>query len=464
MMERTLLMLGMLALVIALASRRVRPEIPAAAALLFLLSADLIPVSDASDGLARSGLLFAVLLFADGLSPVSRALLYRWFGVDRRSAPSGMLIVALSAALMSAIAQGGRVARDLGLAPTSGADRDDPEDGIGINVRIVLLHACLFGGLLSFLGNVIYAMAGGRLSMDTAGFGLLEQAAVAVAILAVAVLVALPWLRDSGEQLRERLSLLKPEVERTDGWPIAASLVMLGWLILVEVRYVFYAETFIIGWLTSLVCSLLPFAASGFLILRGRQSPIAGRCLITALAIAMLLIPDVPALVAIGGAAVVMAMLPARPFPLGGASIEWSVPIQFALLSPVSIAYIESGIGDQVVETLLPLLEAGPFALLFGWMLLVLLLANACGSIFAFVMLMPLGSTLGAIYGDPNIALALFSLAMVGAAAASLAPDLWGKRLIELNISPREHWQPLLIGQAIVLFASVLVVWVLYAS
>ena len=120
----------------------------------------------------------------------------------------------------------------------------------------------MFGGLSTFLGNPIYPIAGGRLSMDVARFGLFGQAAVGVAVLAVAMLVALPWLRHSGEQLYKQVSLAEPEVESTSGRPVAASLVLLGWLILVEVRYVFYAKTFIIGWLTSLVCSLLPFVVS----------------------------------------------------------------------------------------------------------------------------------------------------------------------------------------------------------
>ena len=60
------------------------------------------------------------------------------------------------------------------------------------------------------------------------------------------------------------------------------------------------------------------------------------------------------------------------------------------------------------------------------------------------------------------VALALFSLTMVGAASASLAPDLWGKRIAELNISLTRNWRPLLAGQAIVMFASMLIVSVLY--
>ncbi|MDH4047392.1 MAG: hypothetical protein OEW68_14160 [Gammaproteobacteria bacterium] len=455
-MERTFFLLGILALAVVLASRRIRPEIPAGVALLLGLSADLIPVGDASQGLARSGLLLVVLLFAVGFSPVPRALFGRWLGSSSKGSETNVLTVAAFAAVASAVAQGGRVVRDLGLGPAT-------DTGVGIRARITLLHACMFGGLLCFLGNVIYPMIGSRLWLDQASFGLVEQVFVGLVVLVAGVLVFELWSRGAREKMDYRLSLAKAHSESEGGLTIVASVVMFGWLMLVVVRYVLYAETFIVGWLTRLLGDLLPFAASGFLLFQGRRMPVASRCLIVALAFVMLVIPGVPAIVAIGGAALVMVLLPSRTDPLLWTTIEWSVPLQFALLWPVSLAFANTGLAGQVAETMMvPFFDVGLFGLLIAWMLLVLLLANGCGSIFAFVFLLPVGDDTAAMYGDSGLWLALTSLAMVGSAAASLAPDLWGKRLAEVGISPREHWRPLLVGQAVLLVTSATAVWMLY--
>lgn len=453
-MEQTIAWLVLLGLAVLLAVRRVRPEIPAAAVLLLALVWGYIDVRDASSGLGHPGLLLLVILsmLAREMSVVIRALLRRWRARAPRVPLAQLTVLALAA---SAVGQGTRVLRDVGSAATTAQASISADDAArDLKTRIVLVHACLLGGLLCVLGNAVYPLVG--------WFGLFGLAPIALAAAAASALAGITWLRGTIEL---PVDAREGDGDQTgaDGGPaITAGLISLGWLLLVVIRFVYGAEDFIIGWLLQILCDVLPVAVGAFVLLRGRRHPVVVRGLMLALALVMALLLDVPLIVAFGGAALVLLALSTSLTESPAIGMDWGFPLLFALLWPLSAGFANSGMAaDMAVNVALPVLEAsGPTVLLCAWMLAVMCFANACGAIFTLAVFLPIGAATAGIAGiDPR---PFVSLLVVGAAAASVAPDLWGKRLAELEIDPVANRGPLLLVQCLILVVSVPVVLLLF--